>query len=1216
MRSVSQTQFRDLAGAFAGLFLFALPLLAEQQQPKRAALTWRLVPERVLFQDSFTGDKLSDWTSVSGSFRTVGGSENAVRKLVATSEVTLSFGQIDAKNYVIEAEVQLGSAGQPLQMVLSPDAEAPGLELSVVGDSEDTKVDLRVRREGKIVATESELFRPVPNPEWGAVVEEELRQLAKSMAGWKNRWLPLRAELSEGSLWFYFDGRAIVEVRSHSLAASFVRFSLPPSASIRNVSIKERHQQRGSYLPLDLAGYTNSDAESRRRRAAAGLPGKPWIPSNVGLPAFRTLNELNGIPFLWGDSSSGNAQSIDVIESRWRGTDKRHIRHGRTPFNSGSALDGDPATLVLRVPKRHYNKMYALCASSPSQDLSQRSNVRLARYGGDNGSHFADTAVSVPRWNDLPGSGRPPAVPVQIEAGEGAAKPGHLWLVEIPLDSGSLQDVLAADVVLKSKPGVENKATLQDAEREWLEIDLTKQLEVGPHVMVPLGKPSGVQIYAVTLQESPVKMVVTSQATGHVFDASQMPHFDVWLENLTSNDQPVSIAIETRDPYGAKHHETLLFNLSARQAVSRRVELPQKLLGKFDVSFSLLDRSKQRLLKRATTFAILPPDTREAEEDSPFGLWSWGGGHNSPSNEVEAKLMRMAGARFSLGFNYPSKQSYGIRYATDIVTGTSWRETHREDPEVAAKAMIEKMTKSTSQPQYWQVYWEDMLSERHHRRFPPSLIGKPPLELNTEEQSRLKAYWDRADAYCRMVRATMPKERLALGAWANFTEEFLRRGFPKDYLAALSLEVGGFRFHPERPPDINSVNGLHFIQQWKKMYGYEGLDTIMVESLYHGTTPGYFNEHEQANYYVRDFLLALAYGVRLFGMSAMITDVNDDYYRSQWGSAGLFHRAPEVNPKESFVTYATMTRVLDRAKYAGYLDTGSTGVFMLHFKSKDGANVYPAWTIRGKRAVTVTLSKESPVLMIDGMHNERPLSSAERKVSLSVTESPVYVKSDSEVQSVQLGQPHHAEHPPRNAVLIDPLATLGPWHPRAWKNDTLEDGNPRHPRRLGSFAYSIVADPTRGPVLEVTPQSAAGSPLVPMYGFLERPGGKVIPGTPLRLGLWVQGNSGWGRVSFEFFDAKGERWIGVGGNEDEFGKSYINFDGWRWVEVDLCGHYDREYPRPGHDNWTSQGGDGFVDYPLTLTKLILELRDQVVHVAGLVRVKNQAVRLSQLMALY
>jgi len=33
----------------------------------------------------------------------------------------------------------------------------------------------------------------------------------------------------------------------------------------------------------------------------------------------------------------------------------------------------------------------------------------------------------------------------------------------------------------------------------------------------------------------------------------------------------------------------------------------------------------------------------------------------------------------------------------------------------------------------------------------------------------------------------------------------------------------------------------------------------------------------------------------------------------------------------------------------------------------------------------------------------------------------------------------------------------------------------------------------------------------------------VIPGKATALGVWVKGNSGWGRIAFQIRDAKGER---------------------------------------------------------------------------------------------
>ncbi|MCX6624616.1 MAG: hypothetical protein NTY38_26855, partial [Acidobacteria bacterium] len=561
----------------------------------------------------------------------------------------------------------------------------------------------------------------------------------------------------------------------------------------------------------------------------------------------------------------------------------------------------------------------------------------------------------------------------------------------------------------------------------------------------------------------------------------------------------------------------------------------------------------------------------------------------------------------------PSKQKYGIGTGTDSVIGVFYTSSQVPgNPAEAAKEMVETMKTRGSNPLYWQIYWEDAISDRHHKRFPPSLIDRPPLELDATEKARFQAYWDRAEAYAREARSQAPKEKLALGAFANFTEEFLRRGFPKKYLDAISLEATGMRLQPERQPSVDGVHGLYFIQEWKKKYGYADLDTIMVESLFHGTAPGYLSERDQANYYVRDFLLGLAYGVKLFGMSAMVADVSNDYYRSNWGNVGLCHRAPEPSPKESYVAYSTMTSVLDQARYAGYVETGTPSVYALHFTAPDGGNIYPLWTTRGRRPVTVEFTGGASAEVIDAMYNRQPLQGTR----ILLGESPVYLRTAAILKAVRAGQAEFQEAPPKNAASLDALRSLDGWRPKLAREAMLEDGNPRYPRRPGEFRFAAVTDSARGAAVEVTAKATGGSTLLPMYGVLERSQPIPIAGQPSRLGLWVNGNSGWGRITFDLIDAKGERWTGVGGSEDSYGHGFINFDGWRWVEVDLPGHFRADYPWAAYGNWTPSGGDGLIDYPLAVKAIIVELRDQVVYVNDLVPVPGNSIRLRDLRAIY
>jgi hypothetical protein len=1073
-----------------------------------------------------------------------------------------------ANDYVIEAEVRFAQPGGEVRL------EAGGA-LEATPDEAGAKVELRLLRDGKTLAAVTELLKPVPHKDWGAGAYEEIEREARAMPGWRERWFKLRAEVSGRSVWYWFDGRAIGEVPG--AATGEILLHLPPGAVSRAFRVSgDTRSKRGGHQPVDLTGYGSLPGDG----AQAG-----WI-------------QVGGVPFRLGDSGIDVSQAGLRIRKKPRGPGSLYQQQ----FNSISAMDGDPLTILLRVPKRYYRRAWLLAAASDDAGLSPKLAVRLARYRGDNGSFFADTEATVPRMSEKPRPGMPPSI---------ASKAGRLWLIEVPLHSGSLQDVLAADVLRAQ--GNPSAVLKLDADVPWLDIELTRELRADLNCMLPLGPQSGVRIYGVTLEESPVRMVATSPALGHLFSPDEEPKFELHLENVTAVAQTATRIMETRGPGDYVSRQSVAIALPPGEKQTQRIALPRGGLGKFDATFRLTDARGATLVERSTTYAVLPPDTRKAEHDSPFGMWSWGGGHLTPPNEVEAALMRRAGARHTLGIGYPSKHQHGIGTSTDIVTGIYYTsQPIPGEPETAAREMVEKMKTRGSHPLYWQIYWEDRISDRHHWYFPPALTGRPRMELNAQEQARLKAYWDRAEAYAKLSKATLPQEKLALGAWPNFTEEFLHRGFPVKLLDALSLEVGGYRMQPERPPDIDDVNGLYFIKEWKKLYGYQNLDTIMVESLYHGTAPGYMSERDQANYYVRDMLLSLAYGVKLFGMSAMITDVANDYYRSNWGSVGLCHRAPEPSPKPSYVAYATMTSVLDRARFAGRVDTGSTSVYTLHFIAGDGENVYPMWTTRGRRTASLTLENGSGGAVIDAMGRTSKLDA--RGVALS--ESPLYLKTKARLARLAPGEPVYSEQPPRGSVAVDALGDLSRWQPRVGRDELLEEGNPRYPRRSGVFNFKPAADPTRGAVVEVDARATSGSPLLPMYGVLERRQPVRIAGQPRRLGLWVKGNSGWGRITFELTDSKGERWTGAGGSEDSYGHGFVNFDGWRWVEVDLPGHFRPDYPWPHNGNWTARGGDSIVDYPLSLNAVIVELRDQVVYVNELVPVRDNRIRLSGLRAIY
>src|SRR5207249_2645089 len=127
--------------------------------------------------------------------------------------------------------------------------------------------------------------------------------------------------------------------------------------------------------------------------------------------------------------------------------------------------------------------------------------------------------------------------------------------------------------------------------------------------------------------------------------------------------------------------------------------------------------------------------------------------------------------------------------------------------------------------------------------------------------------------------------------------------------------------------------------------------------------------------------------------------------------------------------------------------------------------------------------------------------------------------------------PAYSDKPDGKVSPLSPLATLDDWSVEKGQSLELEYYNFLCPRRKGDFAFQGVAsfDGQSG-AIRVTPRPIThGKDTMPMYAVLAHKTGIPVPGTPTEIGLWINGNSGWGRVIFELTDASGQRWISIGG---------------------------------------------------------------------------------------
>ena len=143
-------------------------------------------------------------------------------------------------------------------------------------------------------------------------------------------------------------------------------------------------------------------------------------------------------------------------------------------------------------------------------------------------------------------------------------------------------------------------------------------------------------------------------------------------------------------------------------------------------------------------------------------------------------------------------------------------------------------------------------------------------------------------------------------------------------------------------------------------YGYKDKPvTLCHESCYPSSNPGNLTLQEQADYLVRHALHALAWKMPQIKLG-MISDMGNGTYFSIVGGIGLCRARPELNVKPAFVAVATLTRVLDGARFARAVPLGSPALYGMEFNRPDGTQAHAFWTLRGKRSVRLLMDRAGP----------------------------------------------------------------------------------------------------------------------------------------------------------------------------------------------------------------------------------------------------------------
>ena len=887
---------------------------------------------------------------------------------------------------------------------------------------------------------------------------------------------------------------------------------------------------------------------------------------------------------------------LDLRQAQWKGWENDFPWSHESPRPTQPR---DPQMPLLRVPTADYIAAHVLAVADDDAALTPAFTLRLGNVphtGNEQAVQF-DFPGCVPRRSEAAKADASSLVKV---AGE------NLSYVRVPLTFAFAQDMNPA------KP---------------IEIEVTKEIRLARrnpdpnrYRYRPLGLPSGVRLAALTLEKSPLQMRVSSAEVAHAFVEPQRPTFQILLTNITTTAQSFALTVQAVHLGGTKIEMQRTGRIEPGQAAEISVPLAVTLRGYHDLTVTLADGGGRVLLRRETSFALLPPDTRQHRAESPFGTYYFGGAHYTERNaDKTGPLYVKLGMRYGMFGNSEA----GARKKYGLVKGNK--------PQITgAKKGVEGFEKVLADnpdlPPLALIFHETSISGNHITRI-PDLFTDRTYTLTAGEETRFKDLWDSAVAVAQAMRAKHPAVKLALGNGPLPTkEEFLRRKFPAALFDSLGNESLGAGIPPEaQPPNWLANNAsLWMDRQLLDSYGYADKPVSQChEVCYPSTNPGNLDFTTQADYFVRHALHSLAWGVPAF-RPGILTDVGGNYRWSHWGASGFCHAIPEMNVKPSFVAFATMTLQLDGAKFVRAVPLGSPALYGVEFVRPDRSQLLALWTLRGERPLTLTLDGNAAWKLVDDQANEKALAVAGGKLVVTLTPSPIYLTGTGRVTSATAGAPVYRDKPEGKVSPLAPLDSLQDWKMEAGRNLELEYYDPMTPRRKGEFGFEPVTDfDGEHGALRVTPKPVtSGKPTMPMYAVLAHKTGIPVPGTPTEIGLWINGNAGWGRVIFELTDASGQRWISIGAQakadpatvlppevlehfpspgvgdwntQDAFGVSRINFDGWRYVAFPLPGDYPGEgYGWPANSQWRWDK-DGKVHHPFTLRKLVVELNEKVLH---------------------
>jgi hypothetical protein len=938
-----------------------------------------------------------------------------------------------------------------------------------------------------------------------------------------------------------------------------------------------------------------------------------------GTPGTSAIEPSTNVPYR---VPAAGAKPIDLSASLYR----YRLTHGTGPnapyVNASRAwpggLDIDPCEATMRVPFKPYQNVWVVAWVDDS--IPSAVPKGTLRFYKEDAGYPAMTDFEV----------TPEAIEKGLvkKLGQTTAEGKSLYLIKVPVNTDAFFG-------------------LTDQRNSLIDLQITKPVALNRSYPDPIyfgyhpaGPASSLKVVGLTLEEAPFDYNVNPRSFAHTFERPDGVVYDIPVTNTSDKPLEASVTLSTTSYDGLE-----------TQKATGAVTVAPGTTGTATVDLSAIKKLGWHKLKIVVTgggvtrendlaLVILPTNTRTYGRDpkeTRFGTWNLLGHYTPAGPDIKANdrvlaLFRKLGLRYAADhpgfFDTTSFPKYDM-LPTGAHTVVSRYHRHKENDPADIKAMLDDENKNMAGYKIWKNVSYYYGGEWYYDHiFPygpnPRYTGKGPYKFSEAVEKNIKRQMKIFTDIGTFMRQNYPEARLTL-QWggSSLTVGFMEYGFPKNLVDAYGIDAPMFELTPELPTGTGTINTLWNLRAEAKRMGWPELPIGWCEGPFLNTNPGALTYNEQEENYVRYFMHGLAYGIDRFEAGVVPFDAGN-YYGAEHYGAGVYERIPLVCPKPAVAAINTATTKLCNARVIGPVDTGVLTNYAMHFINARAQHMFCLWRVVGTDQVTLSVGPGTPVLT-DAMGNSTTLVVKDGKVTFPISASAVWLEG-VDIKTFAFDKPVYEDKP---GQITKPLSTFakGKWaydgsEQHSYETNHFGTARTSDPAMRANFADSVGGAPADKATVTLAVQPAGDRPLAIRYGSLVPSAPIAIPGKATSLGMWIDGNSSWGRVIYQLKDAKGETWTSVGTKndwncDDSHSWSFIKFEGRRYVRFPLPSNspYDK-FRELESTWWKSEHGDGIVDLPMSLDRIIVEARNESLYLGQLKLVPNRSYTLSGLVAEY